>query len=162
MLVEQLPISTLSPYSDNPRQHSPEQVRQIAASIKEFGWTVPILVDASGVVIAGHGRLLAAEQIGLSEVPAIRIEHLTENQIRAYRIADNRLTELGEWHLESLSDEIEALSLADFDVTLTGFTGEALEALLIPDDLELDLEEQPHLDEKKPTVCPSCGHEFTA
>ena len=89
--IEFVPISELRPYEKNPRTHSSEQVRKLVASMQEFGWTSPVLVDAEGEVIAGHGRLMAAEMLALERVPIIRLGHLTPAQARAYRIADNRL-----------------------------------------------------------------------
>ena len=106
MKLETISVAELVPYALNARTHTASQVGQIAASISEFGWTVPILVDGGNTLIAGHGRLLAAEKLGLDQVPVIRIENLTDAQIRGYRIADNKLTELGGWmtngSLESL------------------------------------------------------------
>jgi ParB-like chromosome segregation protein Spo0J len=89
-----LPIADLKRYPENPRTHSPEQIAQINGSIGEFGWTTPILINAEGGVIGGHGRLEAAVQRGMDQVPVIRLAHLTPEQAQAYRIADNRLTEL--------------------------------------------------------------------
>jgi ParB-like chromosome segregation protein Spo0J len=91
------PIAELTPDPKNPRLHSRRQVRQIARSIETFGFNVPILVDRDHKVIAGHGRLLAARELGWSEVPTIQLEHLTEAQVKAFMIADNRLTEIGVW-----------------------------------------------------------------
>lgn len=123
MKVEQLKVESLTPYARNARKHSPEQVAQIAASIAEFGFTNPILIDAEGGIIAGHGRVLAAQSLGRDTVPCIRLKHLTEAQRRAYVIVDNRLTETGGgWDEDLLS--VELASLRDefgFDVNVTGF-----------------------------------------
>jgi ParB-like nuclease domain len=107
----------------NPRSHRPRQVRQIARSIVEFGFLVPILIDASGKVIAGHGRLLAARQLGWREVPTIQLHHLSEAQARVFMIADNRLTEISEWDDALLATQLRELAALDLDFSLenTGF-----------------------------------------
>lgn len=111
-------ISDLRPDPRNPRTHTAKQVRQIARSIKSFGFNVPVLVDGEGQVIAGHGRLLACKELGWEEVPTIALEHLTEAQIMAYRIADNRLTEISEWDDRLLAEQLKELSLVDLDFNL--------------------------------------------
>ena len=120
MNVKTTPIDDLKPYAHNPKTHPAEQVDKIARSIEEFGFLVPVLIDADNSIIAGHGRLLAARKLGLIEIPTILVDHLTEAQIRAYRIADNRLTESA-WDLELLESEISILQDMDFDIDLTGF-----------------------------------------
>ena len=117
------PLAALAPDPRNPRQHTDRQVGQIARSIETFGFNVPILVDAEDHVVAGHGRLLAAERAGLLEVPVIRLEHLSAEQARAFAIADNRLTEIATWDERLLAEQLKALSLAqlDFDIEVTGF-----------------------------------------
>jgi ParB-like chromosome segregation protein Spo0J len=104
------PIAELTPDPKNPRLHSRRQVRQIARSIETFGFNVPILVDRDHKVIAGHGRLLAARELGWSEVPTIQLEHLTEAQVKAFMIADNRLTEIGVWDDRLLAEQLRELS----------------------------------------------------
>jgi len=128
--VEMLPVASLVPYADNARQHPPEQVAQLAASIGEFGFTVPVLVDDAGVLIAGHGRVLAAKALGLEEVPAIRLAHLTEAQARAYRLADNQLALTSTWDESLLAAELRALRTEEFDLGLIGFDGATLDRLL--------------------------------
>lgn len=128
--IEYVPLSDLRPYAKNPRTHSPEQVAQINGSIGEFGFTNPFLITADGEIIGGHGRLEACEQRGMDTVPVIRLGHLTPAQVQAYRIADNRLTELGEWDAGLLAGELEALREAGFDTDLTGFGADDLEAML--------------------------------
>jgi DNA modification methylase len=128
------PIAALIPYVRNARTHSDGQVAQIAASIVEFGWTSPILIDADAGVIAGHGRLLAARQLGLTEVPTISLAHLTPIQRRAYVLADNQLALNAGWDEELLRLELEELQLADFDLDLIGFGDEELAALLVADE----------------------------
>jgi len=120
MDIKTIPIDDLKPYAHNPKTHPAEQVEKIARSIEEFSFLVPVLIDADNSIIAGHGRLLAARKLGLDEIPTICVDHLTEAQIRAYRIADNRLTE-SSWDLELLESEISILQDMDFDIDLTGF-----------------------------------------
>ena len=126
------PLGDLIPYARNSRTHSEAQVAQIAASIREFGWTNPVLVDGSSGVIAGHGRILAARQLGLEQVPCIELAGMSEAQKRAYVIADNKLALNAGWDDEALRVEIEALKDEDFDLALLGFSGEELDALLEP------------------------------
>jgi len=128
--IEMRPISQLQPYAKNAKLHGADQVAKIAASMAEFGWTVPCLVADDGELIAGHGRVLAATQLGLTEAPVIVLGHLTEAQRRAYRIADNKLTELGTWDEALLSSELNDLLAEDFDLSLIGFDDAELEALL--------------------------------
>jgi DNA modification methylase len=115
------PVSSLIPYARNARTHSPVQVAQIAASIREFGWTNPILVDGERGVIAGHGRLLAARQLGMTEVPTLELSHLSPAQRRAYVLADNRLALSAGWDEDLLRVELAELSADGFDLALTGF-----------------------------------------
>lgn len=121
--IEHLDVMGLIPNSRNARTHTKHQVHHISASIKVFGFTNPVLIDADGTIIAGHGRVEAAKQLGMREVPCIRIEHLSEDQKRAYVIADNRLAELAGWDDEILAIELQHLSEVeiDFDVEITGF-----------------------------------------
>ena len=128
--IEKWPITRLIPRITNPRTHTPEQVAQIAASIREFGWTNPVLVGADNDVIAGHARLLAARQLGMADVPVIQLGHLSEAQRRALVIADNQLTINAGWSEETLRIELQALQEADFDLTLVGFDEDELARLL--------------------------------
>lgn len=114
-------VDELIPYVRNSRTHSDAQVAQIAGSIREFGWTNPILVDGESGIIAGHGRLMAARKLGLKEVPTIELSGLDENQRRAYVIADNQLATLAGWDDELLAVELQALKDADFDMSLLGW-----------------------------------------
>lgn len=127
-------VDKLIPYARNPRTHSDAQVAQIAASIAEFGFLNPILVDTKAGIITGHGRLLAARKLGLTEVPVIVLDHLSEAQKRAYVIADNKLAENAGWDDEMLRVEIEALQDESFDVSLLGFEDEELARLLAAQD----------------------------
>ena len=128
--IETWPIERLRPYARNAKIHGADQVAKIAASMAKFGWTVPCMVADDGELIAGHGRVLAATMLGLKDVPVIRLGHLDEAERRAYRIADNKLTELGEWDEGMLRDEIAGLLAEDFDLSLLGITDEDLDALL--------------------------------
>ena len=128
--IERWPIDRLRPYARNAKTHAPDQVAKIAASMAEFGWTVPVLVSAEGEVIAGHGRILAAGELGLPEVPVIILDHLSEAQRRAYRIADNKLTELGGWDDALLAQELHALNGDGFDLSLTGLDEAELDRLM--------------------------------
>jgi hypothetical protein len=128
--IELWSIDRLRPYERNPRAHSDGQVDQIAASMVEFGWTNPILVDENAGILAGHGRLLAARKLGLAEVPVIRFEHLSEAQKRAYLIADNQLALQAGWSEELLAEELAWLRDERFDLDLIGFDASELERLL--------------------------------
>ncbi|MDP5308451.1 site-specific DNA-methyltransferase [Paracoccus spongiarum] len=134
--IEFWPIERLRPYARNAKMHGPDQVARIAASMARFGWTVPCMVGDDGELIAGHGRVLAATELGLAEVPVIRLGHLDEAERRAYRIADNKLTELGDWDETLLRDEVAGLLADDFDLSLLGFAEDELEALLQDPDLD--------------------------
>ena len=128
--IETWPIDRLRPYVRNAKVHGDDQVAKIAASMAKFGWTVPCLVADDGELIAGHGRVMAATLLGLSDVPVIRLGHLDEAERRAYRIADNKLTEMGDWDEALLRDEIAGLLADDFDLSLLGISDDDLEALL--------------------------------
>jgi len=121
--LESVPVGALIPYARNARKHSDEQVAQLAASIREFGFNNPVLVDKENGIIAGHGRVLAARKLGLESVPCLRLDHLTETQRKAYILADNRLAELGGgWDEEMLGIELADLRDEQFDIDLTGFS----------------------------------------
>ena len=141
--IELWPLDRLIPYARNARTHSEEQVAQIAASIAEFGFNAPILVDSGAGIIAGHGRLLAARKLGLPEVPVVVLDHLSETQRRAYTIADNKLAENAGWDEKILALELAELERDGLDLTLVGFSDEDLAALLSePIDLEPSEEEE--------------------
>ena len=135
--MTQIKISALKPYPKNARTHSPKQIRQIAKSIKAFGFTNPVLIDKDNCILAGHGRVEAAKLAGLTEVPAVIISHLTPAQKKAYILADNRLAELSGWDKNILKVELEELQSiedGDFDLTLTGFETPEIDVLLAPQD----------------------------
>jgi DNA modification methylase len=132
--IEPWPTTRLIPYARNARTHSPEQVAQIAASIVEFGFTNPILAGSDGVIVAGHGRLAAAQKLGLATVPVVVLDHLTPTQRRALIIADNRIAENAGWDEALLRIEMADLQDADFDLSLTGFDADALAELMAGDE----------------------------
>lgn len=153
----------LLPYAMNSRTHSDEQVAQIAASILEFGFTNPILIDGRQTIIAGHGRLLAAQRLDLAEVPTITLEGLTEAQKKAYVIADNKLALNADWDNEALFTELQRLQEFDFNLELLGFDSDELSLLLNEVDFDPASEDdQGKLDELDPkwVSCPHCEEQF--
>lgn len=128
-MIEKISIDKLIPYANNARTHSDEQVAQIAASIREFGFNNPVLIAEDDTIIAGHGRVMAARKLNLSEVPCLRLSHLTETQRKAYILADNKLALNAGWENNLLSLELTELADSGFDITLTGFTQEEMDAL---------------------------------
>jgi len=136
MKIEQRPIKDLIPYINNSRKHSDEQVAQIAASITEFGWTNPILVDGDSGIIAGHGRLLAARKLKMDKVPVIELAHLSDAQKKALIIADNKLALNADWDFELLTLELKNLADDDFDLSVLGFDADELAKLLEPEQIE--------------------------
>ena len=129
--LEYIELEKIIPYARNSRSHSEHQVSQVAASIKEFGFTNPILIDADNGIIAGHGRLMAAQRLGIGKAPCIRLSHLTESQKKAYIIADNKLALNAGWDEELLRLELGDLDADGYDVSLTGFSEEELAALVV-------------------------------
>ena len=155
--VDHLPVATLKPYDRNARTHSPKQIRQLAASIEEFGFTNPVLIDSNRRIVAGHGRVDAAKLLGLDTVPVICLDDLNEAQIRAYVIADNKLAENAGWDRELLGLELQYLTELeiDFDATITGF--EVAEIDILVGELEVVADEDPadevpEVDESEPPV----------
>ena len=161
--LEYLPLASLTPYARNARTHSPAQITQLVASIEEFGWTNPVLIDAAGEIIAGHGRVLAAQQIGLVTVPCLRLGHLSAAQKRAYVIADNKLALNAGWDLETLAAEIAALGEMAFDLGLLGFDEGELANLVKAADETPPESSSKEIDPDKYAMgsrCPRCGFEF--
>ena len=152
--IESRLVADLIPYAANSRTHSDAQVAQIAASIKEFGWTNPILIDGDNTIIAGHGRLMAARKLGMEEVPAIILDHLSKAQQRALVIADNQLALNAGWDIDMLKAEIEDLNLEGFDLGLLGFDDKFLDGLLEPEPSEglTDEDAVPEVPEQPKTV----------
>ena len=165
MQIEQRLLSDLIPYINNSRKHSDDQVAQIAASIKEFGWTNPILVDGDNGIIAGHGRIMAAKKLGMTEVPVIELAHLSKEQRKALIIADNKLALNSDWDTNLLAIELKDLQDLGFDLNLTGFAENELSNIIETKNFDVGtIEDQGKLDEIKPkyVACPDCGHEFDA
>jgi ParB-like chromosome segregation protein Spo0J len=164
--VQQWAIERLTPYARNARTHSDAQVAQLAASIREWGWTTPILVSPDGGVIAGHGRLLAARQLGMVNVPVIVAEGWSEPKTRAYVLADNQLALQAGWDSELLALELGELGELGFDLDLTGFSEGEIAALSIDDAKPPTKEQESSTKEIDPDDftlghrCPRCGMEF--
>ena len=152
--IDYVPTTDLLPYVMNSRTHSDDQVAQIAASIKEFGFTNPILIDDAAGIIAGHGRLMAAKRLNLTEVPTITLAGLTEAQKKAYVIADNKLALNAGWDTEALTAELRRLQELDFDLDLIGFDSDELAQLLEPEQVEglTDEDDVPDVPETPKTV----------
>lgn len=144
--IEVWPIDRLVPYQKNSRTHSQLQVQQIARSIQRFGFTNPILVDSEDGILAGHGRLAAARDLGLREVPVIVLDHLSQTERRAYLIADNQLALNAGWDTAVLQQEIAALSLADFELDVLGFDLDELNSI-IDGDFGTEEQEEEEADE---------------
>ena len=139
----------------NPRTHTPKQIKQIVASIKEFGFISPVLIDGSDEIIAGHGRVEAAKLVGMSDVPTVRVDHLTPTQIRAYVIADNKLAENAGWDRELLTLELQELSVdLNFDVTITGFETAEVDFLIgeLGEETPDEADQVPQIDRSVPAV----------
>jgi ParB-like nuclease domain len=145
-------IARLMPYANNARTHTPAQITKIAASIREFGWTNPVLVDSKRRIIAGHGRVLAAKKLGLGAVPVIELSHLSDAQRRAYVIADNKIAEAAGWDAELLALELGDLRDEGFDLGPIGFDGHELDALF-GDAEGQDPDDAPETN----AICPQCG-----
>ena len=161
--IKNILVSDLIPYALNSRTHSDEQVAQIAASIKEFGFLNPVIIDGDNGIIAGHGRTMAAQKLGIESIPCMEAAHLTETQKKAYIIADNKLALNAGWDDEILRVEMEALQDDGFDLELTGFSGDELASIF--DDISFDPgteDDQGSLDTLDPKwiCCPKCGGEF--
>ena len=156
-------VADLVPYARNARTHSEEQVAQIAASIREWGWTNPVLIDEDGTIIAGHGRVLAAQRLGIEDAPCMVAAGWTEAQKRAYVLADNKLALNAGWDTALLSVELGGLQEADFDLSLIGF-GEVELADLMAEPIFApgSEDEQGRLDHLAPKICecPHCGEAF--
>ena len=162
--LEMWPVKRLVPYERNSRTHSPEQIAQIKASIQEFGFTAPILVDGDDGILAGHGRLEAAKDLGMAEVPVVVLDHLTAAQKRAYVIADNKLALNAGWDVSLLQQEVMALNLEDFDLSLLGWSDDEITGMLDPERIDSEPpDEFAEVDDDIETEhrCPSCGYEWS-
>ena len=158
-------VKDLIPYVNNSRKHSDEQVAQISASIKEFGWTNPILIDGTNSIIAGHGRLMAARKLKMDEVPTIELDHLTDTQRKALVIADNKLALNADWDTTLLTIELDELLKDGFALDILGFNEQEIKTIM--SDVNFDAgseEDQGKLDQLDPKwiCCPHCGKEFDA
>ena len=140
---EKVRVSELIPYANNAKVHSEAQVKKIAASIREFGFLNPVLIDKDKNIIAGHGRVMAADLLKLEEIPCVYIEGLSEAQKKAYILADNRLGELAEWDMELVNSELDILKEMNFDIDLTGFDLDIEEPEVKDDDFEVELPAEP-------------------
>ena len=158
---ETWPIDKLIEYARNPRKND-HAVDRVAAAIREFGFRVPVVAKSDGTVVDGHLRLKAAKKLGLTEVPVVLADDMTDLQIKAFRLSVNKMAELAEWDDELLAIELHELNAADFDMALIGFDAAGLAlAMGLGADFEAGREEdQGKLDEKSPIECPACGHEF--
>lgn len=159
-----VPVETLIPYARNARIHTDAQVAEIAGSIVEFGFNVPVLIDRNNNLIAGHGRVLAARKLGMEEVPAVVAEHLTDIQRRAFILADNKLHDNSRFDYEILGLELDELKVEGFDISLIGFENFELESFsdqvaFNPDSFfePIDTPEKPAA---RVNVCPHCGMEI--
>lgn len=139
-------IADLNGYDRNARTHSDEQIADVAASIKEFGWTMPVLIDERGMILAGHGRVLAARSLGMVEVPTITAKGWSEDQKRAYVLADNQLALSAGWDMDLLREQLSGLNGSGFDLALTGFSAGSLKILLAPQGGDIDPDDVPEIE----------------
>jgi len=149
--IERRAVASLIPYARNARQHSEDQVAQIAASIREWGWTTPVLVDEAGEIIAGHGRVLAARKLGIEEIPTMTAVGWTKAQKQAYVLADNQLPQNATWDMDLLRVEMQDLDAEGFDLNLMGFDPGYLTSVMFGEELEQDARSIP-VDEDKYTL----------
>lgn len=158
-----LAVSELIPYARNTRTHSETQVSEIAGSIREFGFTNPVLIDQDNEIIAGHGRVLAARKLSIDQVPCIQLKHLTDTQRRAYSIADNKLALNASWDSDLLSLEIKDITEAGFNADMLGFDADELAAILADDAAAFSPEDFSEYDENINTEheCPKCGYTWS-
>ena len=172
-----MPIDQLIPYANNAKRHSAKQIAQLRASLRQFGFVTPVLIDFDNNIIAGHGRVEAARAEGMAEVPCVLVSSLTEAQRKAYILADNRLSETGEWDPELLKIEMEGLEALEFDTAVIGFDAVAMDQIHVgaydrsapfsgaeelqkADALDLDNGPSPERQSKKAMHCPKCGFVF--
>lgn len=159
LAVAYVRVDALTPYAKNARTHSEAQISQLVASIRKFGWTNPILIDGAKGVIAGHGRLMAAKALGMTEVPVIELSGLTAAEKRAYILADNKLALNAGWDDGLLAEELRSLGEQGFNLALTGFDEHEWQT---PTFAPGTVDDQGKLDELAPKMvcCPGCGHSF--
>jgi len=160
MEIKTVKINELKPHPKNPRVHPDSAIEKLERSIKEFGWTNPILVSADGYVLAGHARLKAAEKAGIEEVPVIYLP-FEGAKAEAYLIADNRLQDETEWDLPMLKDLLQELDTGEFDIELTGFDEREIERLMLQfAPIDIDDADGDGGQNKQLHICPKCGFEF--
>ena len=138
MKIQLFPIEELKTYENNPRRISTEAIKALSNSIKEFGFKVPVIIDKDNVIVAGHARVLASKELGLKDIPCIVADDLTPEQIKAFRLADNKTSELTCWDFERLDIELEELSALNFDMAQFGFENDSFSS-----DFEIEQEERP-------------------
>jgi ParB-like chromosome segregation protein Spo0J len=159
--VKMMAIKDLDPYENNARKHSDEQIKALKESIKQFGFTNPVLISEKNKIIAGHGRVLAAHEAGMEQVPVIVLEGLSGAQIKAYTIADNQLPSMACWDFDVLAAEIDSLNDEDFDLEVLGFSKEEIEDMIgSPEVPDCEDEEEKKKEPKDTCICPKCHHEF--
>lgn len=152
--IELVKLNDLLPYPKNAKKHDESQIKKLMHAIQNFGFTTPILIDEHRMIISGHGRIKAARRLGMEEVPAIQITDLTDAQIKALRISDNKIAE-SDWDMDILKEEFEDLKTVDFDLSLTGFN---VEKDFFSDEKKKNTSKNPS---KIIHSCPKCGHEFS-
>ena len=160
IIIERRLITSLIPYARNARTHTELQIAQIAASIQEFGWTNPILVGSDNVIIAGHARLLAAQKLGMAEVPVIVLGRLTPAQRKALVLADNKLALNAGWNEELLRLELTDLKEMGANLQLVGFDAMELADIMLGKDVEFKEYDESAADDVELVTCPQCGHSF--
>lgn len=158
MKIQLFPIEKLKAYENNPRRISADAIKAVSNSIREFGFKVPVIIDKENVIVAGHARVLASKELGLKEIPCIVADDLTPEQIKAFRLADNKISELSGWDFEKLDLELEALEL---DMTSFGFEVDSsdvdIDAFFTKTEAvhPIEKEDSPHV-----IICPTCGAEI--
>lgn len=157
--LQNVAIEKLVPYERNAKMHDQFQVDKLKESIKRFGFVSPILIDEQNNVLAGHGRILAARELGMDKIPAVYVEGLSEAERRAYILADNKLSELGEWSMDLVEEELKWLDDQDFEIDVTGFDLVDSDLDVSDDDFIKDTEITKS--KEKTVVCPHCGQSFT-
>lgn len=155
--IEYLPIKALKPYEKNTRKHQKKDIDNIARSIEKFGMNDPIGIWKDNIIVEGHGRLLACKQLGMTEIPCVRLDHMTDEQRREYAIAHNATAELSEWDFDILTDEFAELDFSDFDFDFK-MPYQEEESNVNIDDFFVDAEQKPK--EPKKIQCPHCGEWF--
>ena len=159
MKIDTIAISDIKPYEKNAKTHPKKQIELLADNIKRFGFTTPCLVDKDNNLIAGHGRLEAVKTLGWTDVPCVRMENLTDDEVKALRLADNKLAEMSEWDMTLVTDELKELD--DDLLDLTGFDKDLVTVEFNFKNKEFDLEKiEQQASEKKTRPCPNCGYEF--